>query len=354
MQDTWFKVEYTNEAARYRMKQAETLEIMSVEERNGALGCTAAVRVDATPASYAKLRPAQVWQKIEEAAASKTVLHPTVPLRLKSGSDPYLIDYLSPSKAKSEMFEAATLQMAAYMRLLGRMDHYGPPTHTPYDCNDKVQYPPKPKPPSALDTCGYQINYKHHLFQRWLSQLPRSLTPDGCKDSWRYARREPPINGGWFQYEFVGKTFSQPKAKIPMHGQYRYYEVAFLAYCVSWELKGRPYTPDETHDRLDNNQGYMFHNTMSRTSELQAMNRSTVYSRIRYRKDIQDGFKRKRKRQVQNDTFNTSRSQKRTQVQQPTSDKSQRKKRIRTAQTNARDHRPAIAKKARRANKSKR
>ena len=143
---------------------------------------------------------------------------------------------------------------------------------------------------------------------------------------------------------FAGRTFSQPNAKIPMHGAYRYYEVAYLAYCTAWELKGRPTDPEESHDRLDNNQGYMFHNTMSRTAVQQAMNQSTIYSRTKHRKSIQDEFAHRAP--VHTSQLNTNKPHQPTHVQKPTSHKTQRKKRVKKAA-----EKQNKTKKARRANK---
>ena len=230
------------------------------------------------------------WQDIQSLAESNQSLSLTVPIPLPSGTDPYTIDHHSTAELKQELKVAITKQLAAYMRLLHHKEQYKTEAFIPFDHLDELQYPLTPRRfKYKRDKCGYAINRKHFLYDRYCSQIGRSLTTKSS-NSYRYALRDVPIVGDWFQFEFIGPAFNDHRSE-PAHknAALSLIEVAFLAYCTSWELKGRPVVEEESHDRMDNNKGYTMANTRSRTITQQNWNRESMAARMKYRVQIQDG-----------------------------------------------------------------
>ena len=233
--------------------------------------------------------PGQAWEHIQRIAAPHIDLSLTVPMSLPSGTDPYTINQHSTAELKQELKVATTRQLAAYMRLLQHKEHYKTPAHIPFDHLDEHQYPLAPRRQnSKKDNCGYAINTKHYLYARYCHQIKRSLTTTHVHSN-RYAQRHIPINGDWFQFEFLGgQAFNHQPGTTSEKESVSLLAIAFLAYCISWELKGRPVQAEESHDRLDNNRGYTMANTRSRTKSQQAWNRESSLSRVKYRIQIQD------------------------------------------------------------------
>ena len=237
--------------------------------------------------------PAGHWSHIQRIENGKASLNLEVPISLRSGADPYLIGYNSAAELKCDLRDAVTNQTAALMRLFKKMEKYDMPTYIRYDHSQESQYPLLPAQSwSRKDTCGFVINNQHYLYKTYKAQAARSLTTsDKCKEAAEYAERDPPIQGDWVEFYFTGYTFLKSHHKVQgLQQKDECNAIAFLAYCTAWELKGRPLTPQHTHDRIDNNRGYTFHNTVWANKKQQAVNRESGVARRRYRGSIQEEF----------------------------------------------------------------
>ena len=234
--------------------------------------------------------PAGLWSHIQQIEDDEQTLKLEVPISLKSGSDPYLIGHNASPELKTELRDAVTTQTAALMRLFKKMGQYDLPTYLIYDHLDESQYPLLPaQNMTNKDTCGFVMNTQHYLYKRYKEQTRRSLTVSAT--SAQYAQRDPPIQGDWFEFYFTGYTFLKHSHLVKdIQQNEEVNAVAFLAYCTAWELKGRPLTPEHSHDRIDNNRGYTFHNTVWANKKVQALNRESGVARRRYRGHIQEEF----------------------------------------------------------------
>lgn len=243
-----------------------------------------------------KLDPLSKWSEVEEKSSSNTVITTTVPLKLPSGTNPYEIDVDSPINIKEELHQALVDKMAFLHRLLRKKRIYMHSTAIPYDETDYNQFPLKPRSKMAsTDTCGWCINQKHYLFRRWCAQQKRCLTAQECKSSLDYAERTPPLNGEIFEFYFTGNAYLQRKeraTRLKYNNEKLVHlsELAFAEYCISWDLKNRPQHLTDSHDRLDNDRGYTFRNTISNTLIAQARNKGTKMMRMKYRDQIQDEY----------------------------------------------------------------
>ena len=243
-----------------------------------------------------KLNAKNKWAEVERLSSSNKVLTTTVPLKLPSGNDPYEADVDSPISIKEEMHQAMLDKMAFLHRLLKKRRIYGHSTAIPYDETDPKQFPLKPREKKrADDTCGWCINQKHYLFRRWCAQQQRCLTAQEHKSSLDYAERDPPLNGQIFEYYFSGNAYLTRKERSTRLGSKiqnltHLSELGFAEYAISFDLKRRPQHLADSHDRLDNDQGYTFKNVISNSILAQNNNRGTKMMRTKYRNQIQDEF----------------------------------------------------------------